>query len=71
MANQVKALISKNLYDNSFSWEILNQMNDIYKKAVALIDSEQYASLLAAPKKTKEEKKEEKQKAKIEKKKKK
>lgn len=51
----VKAMICRNLYENGYAVQIFNQINDSYKKAVAIIDGPQYDAIINSGKATKKE----------------
>ncbi|HEY0261443.1 MAG TPA: S41 family peptidase [Chitinophagales bacterium] len=43
--NQTKSLIGRNLFENITFWKINNEMNDSYKKALELMNSDKFAVL--------------------------
>ena len=40
--NQTKSLIARNLFDNNTFWQVANEANDSYKKALAVINTNQF-----------------------------
>jgi carboxyl-terminal processing protease len=62
--NQTKSLIARNLFDNNTFWEVANQSNTSYKKAIELINTDQFAILTPTKKEQKKVEKELKQKEK-------
>jgi len=62
--NQTKSLIARNLFDNNTFWEVANQSNTSYKKAIELINTDQFAILTPSKKEQKKVEKELKQKEK-------
>ncbi|MBL7801706.1 MAG: S41 family peptidase [Chitinophagales bacterium] len=62
--NQTKSLIARNLFDNNTFWEVANQSNTSYKKAIELINTDQFAILTPTKKEQKKVEKEIKQKEK-------
>lgn len=62
--NQTKSLIARNLFDNNTFWEIANENNESFKKALELMDSDKFSILAPTKKELKKVEKERKQKLK-------
>ena len=61
--NQTKSLIARNLFDNNTFWQVANEANDSYKKALAVINTNQFDILNPSKKEIKKAEKEYKQKS--------
>lgn len=59
--NQTKSLISRNLFDNNTFWEIANESNESFKKALELMESDKFSILAPSKKEIKKVEKERKQ----------
>jgi carboxyl-terminal processing protease len=60
--NQTKSLIARNLFDNNTFWQVANESNDSYKKALTVIYTNQFDILNPSKKEIKKAEKEYKQK---------
>jgi hypothetical protein len=43
--NQTKSLIARNLFDNNTFWQVANESNESFKKALEVMESDQFSIL--------------------------